>query len=129
MQLIIKVIVLIFFLNSAASGNCGGNFTQFLEDIKKESLELGFTELEISAFLEGVSLNPKVLEAEIASEIRGLVDLYDGDKHLQQCLIVASTEENGIVHFEYKRKTATTIDAPKDFYQEKKLAGLISQSL
>ena len=69
------------------------------------------------------------LEAEIAAEISGLVDLYDGEKNLNQCLIVASTEENGIVHFEYKRKTATTIDAPKDFYQEKKLAGLISQSL
>ena len=69
------------------------------------------------------------LEAEIAPEIRGLVDLYDGNKHLLQCLIVASKEENGIVHFEYKRKTATTTDPPKDFYQEKKLAGLISQSL
>ena len=69
MQLVIKVIVLIFILNSTASGNCGGNFTQFLEDIKKESLELGYTELEISAFLKGVSLNPKVLEADRAQAI------------------------------------------------------------
>ena len=69
MQLIIKVIALIFILNSTASGNCGGNFTQFLEDIKKEFLELGYTELEISAFLKGVSLNPKVLEADRAQAI------------------------------------------------------------
>ena len=69
------------------------------------------------------------LDAELAPEIRGLIDLYDGDKHLQQCLIVASKEENGIVYFEYKRKTATSTCAPKDFYQEKKLAGLISRSL
>ena len=69
MQLVIKVIVLTFILNSAASGNCGGNFTQFLENIKKESLELGYTELEISSFLKGVSLNPKVLEADRAQAI------------------------------------------------------------
>ena len=30
--------------------------------------------------------------------IRGLVDLYDRDKHLKQCLIVAAKEENGIVY-------------------------------
>ena len=69
MQLVIKVIVLTFILNSAASGNCGGNFTQFLENIKKESLELGYTELEISSFLKGVSLNPKVLEVDRAQAI------------------------------------------------------------
>ena len=69
MQLVIKVIALIFIFNSAAFGNCGGNFTQFLEEIKKESLELGYTELEISAFLKGVSLNPKVLEADRAQAI------------------------------------------------------------
>ena len=69
MQLVIKVIVLTFILNSAASGNCGGNFTQFLENIKKESLELGYTELEISSFLKGVSLNSKVLEADRAQAI------------------------------------------------------------
>ena len=69
MQLVIKVIALIFIFNSAAFGNCGGNFTQFLEEIKKESLELGYTELEISAFLKGVSLNRKVLEADRAQAI------------------------------------------------------------
>jgi lytic murein transglycosylase len=69
MQLVIKVIVLIFILNSAASGNCGGNFNQFLENIKKEAFELGYTELQISAFLRGVSLNPKVLEADRAQAI------------------------------------------------------------
>ena len=29
------------FLNSAALGKCGGEFTQFLSDIKEESLESG----------------------------------------------------------------------------------------
>ena len=40
------------------------------------------------------------VEAKMAPTIRGLVDLYDGDKHLKQFLIVASNKENGIVHFD-----------------------------
>jgi hypothetical protein len=38
-------------------------------------------------------------------------------------------EESGVVHFEFKRRTATTTVAPKDFYQEKSLVALISHSL
>ena len=66
---------------------------------------------------------------EIAPMIRGLVELYDGDKHLKQCLIVASKEENGVVHFEYKRNTNTQTDAPKDFYQENSAVALIPHLL
>ncbi len=56
------------------------------------------------------------VEAEMAPMIRGLVDLYDGDRHLKQCLIVVSKEENGLVLFDFKRKTVTQTSAPKDFY-------------
>ena len=69
------------------------------------------------------------VEAEMAPMIRGLVDLYDGDKHLKQCLIVASKEENGIVHFDYKRNMATQTSAPKDFFQENKVVALIPRLL
>ena len=69
------------------------------------------------------------VEAEMAPMIRGLVDLYDGDKHFKQCLIVASKEENGIVHFDFKRNTATQTSAPQDFYQESKVAALIPRLL
>ena len=69
------------------------------------------------------------VEAEKAPMIRGLVDLYDGDRHLKQCLIVASKEENGLVHFDFKRKTATQTSAPKDFYQESTVAALIPRLL
>ena len=69
------------------------------------------------------------VEAEMDPMIRGLVDLYDGDKHLKQCLIVASKEENGVVHFDFKRKTATQNSAPKDFYQESRAAALIPRLL
>tara|TARA_B100000886_G_scaffold59532_1_gene36819 strand:+ start:272 stop:469 length:198 start_codon:yes stop_codon:yes gene_type:complete len=60
---------------------------------------------------------------------RGLEDLYDGDRHLKNCLIVASKEENGLVHFDFKRKTATQTSVPKDFYQQSMVAALIPRLL
>ena len=59
------------------------------------------------------------VEAEMAPEIRGLVDLVDGVKHLQQCLTVASEEEIGVIHFEFKLRTANTTIALKDFIKKK----------
>ena len=69
MPLVFKVIILIFALSSAASGNCGGEFNKFLENIKKESREIGYTQEIVDAFFENVSLNPKVLEADQAQGI------------------------------------------------------------
>ena len=69
------------------------------------------------------------VEAEKAPMIRGLVDLYDRDKHLKQCLIVAAKEENGIVYFDYKRNTTTQTSAPKDFFQENKVVALLPHLL
>ena len=69
MPLVFKVIILIFALSSAASGNCGGEFNKFIENIKKESREIGYTEEIVDAFFENVSLNPKVLEADRAQGI------------------------------------------------------------
>tara|TARA_B100001248_G_C27372546_1_gene452461 strand:- start:339 stop:536 length:198 start_codon:yes stop_codon:yes gene_type:complete len=65
----------------------------------------------------------------MAPLIRGLVDLYDGDRYLKQCLIVASKKENGLVNFDFKRKTATQTSAPKDSYQESMVASLTSRLL
>ncbi|WP_101065575.1 hypothetical protein [Roseovarius salinarum] len=55
------------------------------------------------------------LDAEDAPHLRGLVDLYDGARHLSQCLIVASEEEAGEIRFEYKRMTEATGEQPVDF--------------
>ena len=69
MPLVFKIIILILALNSAASGDCGGEFNEFLENIKKESREIGYTEEIVDAFFENVSLNLKVLEADQAQGI------------------------------------------------------------
>ncbi|MEX0310857.1 MAG: hypothetical protein AB3N17_11515 [Tateyamaria sp.] len=47
--------------------------------------------------------------------MRGYVDLYDGAIHLFQCLIVASDEEAGEMHYEFKRLTAVSESPALDF--------------
>ena len=58
------------------------------------------------------------LDLEDAPKLRGLVDLFDGGRHLYQCLIVASQEENGEMQYEFKRNTAAVDKAPLDFYRD-----------
>lgn len=55
------------------------------------------------------------LDAEDAPKLRGLVDLYDGPRHLYQCLIVASSDEGSDRVFEFKRATPAADRAPLDF--------------
>ena len=58
------------------------------------------------------------LDAEDAPHLRGLVDIYDGSRHLYQCLIVTSAEENGQMIYDFKRSTAAVDKAPLDFYRD-----------
>jgi hypothetical protein len=58
------------------------------------------------------------LDAEGAPHLRGLVDLYDGSRHLYQCLIIASEESAGEMIYEFKRHTAAVDKAPLDFARE-----------
>lgn len=55
------------------------------------------------------------IDAERAPKLRGLVDLYDGSRHLYQCLIVASEEEDGQMIYEFKRRAEASDHAPLDF--------------
>ncbi|MEM8591734.1 MAG: hypothetical protein AAGF13_04320 [Pseudomonadota bacterium] len=59
------------------------------------------------------------LDGEDAPNLRGLVDLYDGPRHLYQALIVTSSEDAGERRFEFKRNTAAQDNAPLDFAREK----------
>lgn len=55
------------------------------------------------------------LDADTAPQLRGLVDVFDGSKHLYQCLIVAANEEGGEMHYEFKRSTPAADQPPVDF--------------
>lgn len=58
------------------------------------------------------------LDAERAPQLRGLVDLYDGARHLYQCLIIASEEDDGLMKYEFKWKVDAQDDVPLDFARE-----------
>ena len=78
--------------------------------------------LKIKTDLESFSVlrlwhNGFSLEAGTAPGLRGLVDIYDGEQHLYECLIIASDQENGELRFEFKRNTVVTDQAPVDFYR------------
>ncbi|MBU2981755.1 hypothetical protein KO498_07995 [Lentibacter algarum] len=55
------------------------------------------------------------LDLEDAPHLRGLVDVYDGAKHLMQCLIIASDAQAGEMLYEFKRATAAVDSAPLDY--------------
>ena len=55
------------------------------------------------------------LALEDAPKLRGLVDLYDGARHLSQCLIVASAEDGDMMVYEFKRNTASAEKPALDF--------------
>jgi len=55
------------------------------------------------------------MDIEHAPQLRGLVDIFDGSRHLSQCLIIASTEENGEIHVEFKRNTDVKDTPALDF--------------
>ena len=58
------------------------------------------------------------LDREDAPHLRGLVDLYDGGRHLYQCLIVASEEDGDQMKYEFKRSTEVRAKAPLDFVRD-----------
>ena len=58
------------------------------------------------------------MSADQLPHLRGLVDIYDGARHLSQCLIVASTVENGQLICNFKRSTQVTDIPPLDFWRD-----------
>ena len=58
------------------------------------------------------------LDAALAPKLRGLADAYDGSRHVFQCLIMASSEENGQRVYEFKRSTAVRDTAPLDYWRD-----------
>lgn len=58
------------------------------------------------------------LDADQVQHIRGLVDIYDGTRHLYQSLIVASAIEAGELICTMKRSTAAHDTAPLDYARD-----------
>ena len=58
------------------------------------------------------------IDRELAPRLRGLVDIYDGTRHLYQALVVATSFDGEAVVFEFKRNTATANGPALDFVQD-----------
>lgn len=58
------------------------------------------------------------LDAALTPNLRGLVDVYDGANHIFQCLIVASTAENGELICDFKRSTAVLDRPALDYWRD-----------
>lgn len=59
------------------------------------------------------------LDADMSpGKLRGLVDIYDGSRHIFQCLIMATSIENGELVCDFKRATAVTGKAALDFWRD-----------
>lgn len=57
-----------------------------------------------------------VLDAALAPKLRGIVDVYEGSRHVFKCLIVASVADGGEITCEFKTMTPVTEKAALDFW-------------
>ncbi|WP_298258826.1 hypothetical protein [uncultured Litoreibacter sp.] len=58
------------------------------------------------------------IERDLAPRMRGLVDIYDGTRHMYQALVVATSFDGDAVVFEFKRNTAIATGPALDFVRE-----------
>ncbi|KPQ07406.1 MAG: hypothetical protein HLUCCA12_06210 [Rhodobacteraceae bacterium HLUCCA12] len=59
------------------------------------------------------------VEIARAPQLRGLVDIYDGPRHLIECLIMASDSESGEMHYEFKRATVVSDTPVRDYADDR----------
>ncbi len=58
------------------------------------------------------------IDAENAPHMRGLVDIFDGGRHMYQALIVATSFDGHAMVYEFKRNTVASDRAPLDFERD-----------
>ena len=58
------------------------------------------------------------VDMSVVPQLRGHVDLYNGETHVARCLILASEEDAGIMRYDFKRTTPATDSAPADFVRD-----------
>lgn len=79
------------------------------------SVQVGATVVPIlSMGAQGFSV-----EAVRSPALRGLVDIYDGPRHLSQALIIAVREEGGEMHYEYKSERVVSPGPARDYAEER----------
>jgi hypothetical protein len=62
--------------------------------------------------------NSCLIRAPNGVPMRGLVDIFDGERHRAHCLVVFVQSEGAFVRVIYKRRTPTRETAPADYADE-----------
>ena len=65
-----------------------------------------------------MSENGFELKRENTDHLRGLVDIYEGSRHLYQALIVATEDEGELRHFDFKRMTPASDRPALDYIRK-----------
>lgn len=55
------------------------------------------------------------VRAEGTPRLRGLIDIFEGPRHLYHALIVAASREGDLMRYDFKRNTQAVTEAPVDF--------------
>ena len=56
-----------------------------------------------------------LIEAPDSACLRGYADIWDGPRHLAQCLIVVASPEGGLLRCAFKRRTPFRQEPPRDY--------------
>ncbi len=57
------------------------------------------------------------LDGALSPRLRGLVDVYDGPRHILHCLIIASDADGGEIMCEFKQSSPAGDRPPVDFWR------------
>jgi hypothetical protein len=58
------------------------------------------------------------IDSARAPKLRGLVDIYDGPRHLLHALVIASELEDGEMRYEFKQATEVSYQPARDYVEE-----------
>ncbi|MBA3324816.1 MAG: hypothetical protein H0T41_05955 [Rhodobacteraceae bacterium] len=56
-----------------------------------------------------------LIEAPDSATLRGYADIFDGGRHVAQCLILLAAPEGDLLRCSFKRRTAFRTDPPPDY--------------
>lgn len=59
------------------------------------------------------------VEARRVPYLRGLVDIFDGPRHLSRALIIAASEDGPVVSYEFKRETIARDTPIRDYADDR----------
>lgn len=56
-----------------------------------------------------------LIEAPDSAMLRGFADLYDGDRHIAECLLLLAAPEGDLLRCAFKRRTNFRLEPPRDY--------------